>query len=103
MARMTGDERRADVVWRSSFKSCGRWNIPLVRRDNYPTGEVDLISYSDIRAGDRPENTARGVHFFIDDPRFESIYAHPDDSLDRLAQYRFLLTPDYSLYMDMSA
>ena len=42
-----------------------------------------------------------GVHFFVDDFRFSGIYDHPERSLNRYAQYAFLLTPDFSTYADM--
>ena len=61
-----------------------------------------LIAYSDTRQNDRPENTACGVHFFIDDYRFTGIYNNPERSIEKLSQYAFLLTPDYSTYSDMN-
>ena len=52
-------------------------------------------------ANDNEENKKKGVHFFVDDYRFSGIYNHPDRSLERYAQYAFLLTPDFSTYADM--
>lgn len=101
MARQTGHEFRAEVAWRSSFETVGRWGIPLVRRQDLVDGDIGLISYSDTRAHDVEANTCKGVHFFIDDPRFEGIYENPGKSLAKLSQYRFLLTPDNSVYADM--
>lgn len=46
-------------------------------------------------------NLHKGVHFFVDDFRFETIYDHPEKALERYGKYRFLLTPDYSLYAEM--
>ena len=40
--------------------------------------------------------------FFVDDYRFESVYTHPEKALERYGKYKFLLTPDYSLYADMN-
>lgn len=39
---------------------------------------------------------------FEDDYRFEDVYAHPMRTLDKYAQYSFLLTPDFSTYADMN-
>lgn len=39
--------------------------------------------------------------FFVDDYRFESIYRNPQKTLEKLSQYSFVLTPDYSTYADM--
>ena len=60
-----------------------------------------VLAYSDTKKNDRPQNTACGVHFFVDDYRFTGIYNHPERSLEKLSQYAFLLTPDYSTYSDM--
>ena len=87
---------------RNEYTSCGRWDIPLVKKQEVDLAKIRLISYSDTRANDRPENKECGVHFFIDDYRFESIYRFPEKSLLRLSQYAFLLTPDYSTYADMN-
>ena len=101
MARQTGNEFRAEMAWRSSFETDGRWGIPLVRRQDLIDGDIGLIAYSDTRPRDIEANTWRGVHFFVDDPRFEGIYRNPDSTLEKLSQYRFLLTPDHSVYADM--
>lgn len=37
----------------------------------------------------------------MDDYRFTGIYTHPERSLEKYAQYAFLLTPDFSTYVDM--
>ena len=97
MARKTGDEFRAEMAWRSSFETDGRWGIPLVRRQGLVDCEIGLIAYPDTRTHDVEANTWRGVHFFVDDPRFEGIYRNPGSTLEKLSQYRFLLTPDNSV------
>lgn len=106
MTKKTGHEFRAEEAWRASFPCEGRWGIPLVRRqpwvggDEEHDGEVGLISFSDTTQHDE-RNAWRGVHFFVDDPRFEGVWRHPDRSLSKLRQYRFVLTPDFSVYGDM--
>ena len=84
MARKTGDEFRAEMAWRSSFETDGRWGIPLVRRQGLVDGDIGLIAFSDTRPHDIEANTCKGVHFFIDDPRFEGIYESPGKSLAKL-------------------
>lgn len=44
----------------------------------------------------------KGVHFFVDDYRFESTYTHPEKAIKRYGKYRFLLSPDFSLYSEMN-
>lgn len=83
------------------FSSVGKWGIPLVHKQEFPTNDIQLVACSDTRANDNEENKKKGVHFFVDDYRFSGIYDHPDRSLERYAQYAFLLTPDFSTYADM--
>lgn len=60
-----------------------------------------MISINDTRLTEDEFNRAKGVHFFVDDYRFENIYSQPQRSIPRLRQYKFVLTPDFSLYSDM--
>ena len=78
----------------------GRWDFPAIRKQNLDLSNVELISYSDISARDI-KNLYKGVHFFVDDWRFETLYDKPERSFDTLSKYRFVLTPDYSLYSEM--
>ena len=99
---MTGNQMRADTLFmRSSFKGHGRWNIPLVYKQEIDTSSVSLVACSDTRSSDNSANRAKGVHFFVDDYRFEGIYTQPERTLAKFSQYAFLLTPDFSTYADM--
>lgn len=102
MATKSGEEFRRELAWRSSFETDGRWGIPVVRRQDPPRGAISLLACSDMRKGDVADNTWRGVHHFVDDPRFESLYDNYERRLGTYSQYAFVLTPDYSLYSEMS-
>jgi len=93
--------RTQDNFLRNSFECGGKWEIPIVKKNDIKLDDVDLISYTDIKTNDSQGNRWKGVHFFIDDYRFEGIFNYPSRSLARLSQYEFLLTPDFSLYADM--
>lgn len=47
------------------------------------------------------EDTSAGLHFFIDDYQFERLWNSPRQYLDLLKKFDCVLTPDFSLYMDM--
>lgn len=99
---MNSRTMRADSLFmRNGFVSVGKWEIPIVKRQDLPLGTISLIACSDTKANDREENKKKGVHFFVDDYRFSGIYDHPDRSLNKYSQYAFLLTPDFSTYADM--
>ena len=100
---MTSLEMRANPLFsRNEFLTSGRWQLPIIEKQNIDLDNAKLIAYSDTRTNDNAINREKGVHFFIDDYRFEGIYRNPEKSLGRLSQYKFLLTPDYSTYADMN-
>ncbi len=100
---MTSVEMRANALFsRNEYEVSGKWQIPKIEKQNIDLNNLQLIAYSDIRTNDNEVNRKKGVHFFIDDYRFEGIYRNPEKSLARLSQYRFLFTPDYSTYADMN-
>lgn len=84
---------------RNEYVCAGKWNIPIVKSQSL-CDEIKLIACSDTRSQEI-RNRECGVHFFVDDYRFEHIYDHPERTLAKYSQYKFLLTPDYSLYADM--
>lgn len=99
---MTGKQMRDNPLFmRNNFESCGKWGIPLVKKQTIPTDDIMLVACSDTRANDNEENKKKGVHFFVDDYRFNGIYDNPERSFSRYSQYSFLLTPDFSTYADM--
>lgn len=99
---MVNKKMRNDPIFtRNTFCGQGKWNIPLVRKQQIDTCNLSLLACSDTRKNDTIENCRRGVHFFVDDYRFTGIYTHPERSLEKYAQYAFLLTPDFSTYVDM--
>ena len=99
---MTSLEMRDNPLFmRNSFETVGKWGIPLVKKQNIDLSDIWLVACSDTRAHDSEENKRRGIHFFVDDFRFEGIYNNPERTLGKYSQYAFLLTPDFSLYADM--
>lgn len=98
---MTSKEMRNDPLFiRNQFEKEGRWGFPIIKKQQLDIDNIELISCSDVSKKDT-KNLHKGVHFFVDDFRFETIYNHPEKSLERYGKYRFLLTPDYSLYAEM--
>ena len=99
---MTGKTMRENPLFmRNNFPSVSKWGIPLVKKQELNTNGIQLVACSDTRANDNELNKKCGVHFFVDDYRFEGIYNTPDRTLARYSQYAFLLTPDFSTYADM--
>lgn len=100
--KTSADMRSNQLFMRNTYSACGKYGIPHVRKQLVELNTLSLIACSDTRANDCDANKKCGVHFFVDDYRFEGIYQHPEKSLERLSQYAFLLTPDFSTYADMA-
>lgn len=100
---MTSEKMRDNPLFmRNGFDVAGRWEIPVIRKQIINFGNLKLIPCSETRSNDSEDNKNCGVHFFVDDYRFNAIYNNPEKSLAKYSQYRFLLTPDFSTYADMN-
>ena len=99
----TSKSMRSDNLFmRNEYSGHGKWNIPLIKKQAVDVENISLIACSDTRSNDNETNTKNGVHFFVDDYRFNGIYNNPEKSLRRYSQYAFLLSPDFSTYADMN-
>lgn len=94
--------RTSGTFLRNEFESSGIWGFPLIKKQELDIRNIELIACSDTSTQDTV-NLNRGVHFFTDDYRFENIYRHPERSFPKYSRYRFLLSPDYSVYSEMKA
>ena len=72
------------------------WQMPILRKTDYVPD--DLIGFNYAKTSKEKDC---GIHFFIDDYQFERVWNSPEGYIDVLKQYQCVLTPDFSLYMDM--
>ena len=76
--------------------SAGRYNIPKIKRECFiPSHLIDFsqaLTSKDFQAG---------IHFYIDDVRFERLWRSPQRYLPILKRFSCVLSPDFSLYRDM--
>lgn len=93
--------RTNPLFLRNGFETEKKWGFPIVKKQEINLENVDLISYSDTRFTDTDKNHKKGIHFFIDDYKFEGVYKNPEKSIGKISQYSFVLTPDFSTYSDM--
>lgn len=80
------DENRTD----------GFYQMPIIESCSFVP--EDLIGFNYVLSTKRRD---AGVHFFIDDYQFERIWNEPQLYLPKLAEFSCVLTPDFSLYLDM--
>lgn len=88
------------------------YNLDLVSRrdcnlDGMPTLRGCMVRPDGLMGFNYAKSTAdeakraQGCHFFIDDYQFERLWTSPAAYLDALRGYQCVLTPDFSLYLDM--
>ena len=77
-------------------ESSGTWQIPTLERCNHVPRDLIGFNYALSSTDERA-----GVHFFIDDYQFERVWKHPEKYTKILSRFDCVLTPDFSLYMDM--
>ena len=85
---------------RNEFKCAGKYNLPIIRKQQIDLGQIDLISFTKTKSDDK-ENQNKTIHFFTYDWLFDVVYDSPEKAAERLKQYHAVLTPDFSMYTDM--
>ena len=97
-----GDERERtnkaynlDLVEQSELTN-DFWQMPKIRNDNFIPD--DLIGFNYAKSS-KEKNV--GIHFYVDDYQFERVWNAPEKYIDILSEYDCILSPDFSLYMDM--
>jgi hypothetical protein len=75
------------------------FGIPALKPCSFePTS---LEAWHDPRSRRRAAKNGGAIHFFLDDYRFERVWAHPETALDRVLEVGAALTPDFSLWPEM--
>lgn len=78
------------------FDGVGEYGIPQIRPTRYQ--DYGWIGFNYARSEkDRP---GKGVHFFLDDYQFNSVWQTPDKYLDMFRQFTHVMSPDFSTYTD---
>lgn len=74
----------------------GRYQMPTIEPVDYKPDDLVGFNYARTR-----EDKNVGIHFFLDDYQFERIWNMPEKNLSIIREYDCMLTPDFSLYLDM--
>lgn len=72
------------------------WQMPIIKNDGYIPKR--LIGFNYAKTSKDKES---GIHFYLDDYQFERLWNNPGKYTDILKDYACILSPDFSLYMDM--
>ena len=80
----------------------GYYQFPMLKACHFvPDNLIGFNYVSSTVKNNRTEEYSKGVHFFVDDYQFERLWNEPLKHIDRLKNFTCVLTPDFSLYLDM--
>ena len=93
--RLTTD-RAYNLHFNDIERTVGYYQMPIIKNDNYIPKELIGFNYAKTS-----KNKDVGIHFYIDDYQFERIWTSPEGYAEILSEYDCMVTPDFSLYLDM--
>lgn len=76
------------------------YDMPIIKKQDIDLDEVELLGYVNAKINDA-NNKNKTIHFFTYDWKFEKVYSEPEKELEQLKQYRYLLSPDFSIFTNM--
>lgn len=96
--------RTSQSLLRNQFPGKGKLQIPIIPKFQEKPGDFDdllLIGFDKTHLEDQ-NHLDRMVHFFLYDYRFERVWKNPASDIEKLSRYRAVLSPDFSMYLEMA-
>lgn len=95
--------RTSPLFLKNQFPGTGKFSIPIIPRAEFSDTELEnLLLIGFDKAKNDEKNLDRIVHFFLYDYKFEKIWDSPDNYVEKLRQYKGVLSPDFSMYLEMN-
>lgn len=83
-----------------NFFSNNNWNIPNIKGIEEFEKNVQFIGFNYAKTCEKQQKTDFGVHFFLDDYQFNRLWNNPDKYIKLLLKFKYVLSPDFSMYTD---
>jgi len=83
------------------YLTYGKYDLPLIEKQDIDLSNLKLIRFSSIVKNETKDLDAT-VHFFEYDSRFDVVWNKPAAYLKELGQYKQVMSPDFSMYTNMS-
>ncbi len=96
--------RTSQTMLRNEFPGTGEFEIPYIPEASFCEEDFNnllLIGFDRTHKSDTA-NRNRMVHFFLYDYKFNCVWHNPDQLIDRIKNYRAVLSPDFSIYLEMN-
>ena len=87
-------------IKRWNFLSKNKWNIPTIKGIDEFDEKVQFIGFNYAKTCEKQQKTDFGVHFFLDDYQFNRLWNRPDKYIPLLSKFKYVLSPDFSMYTD---
>lgn len=101
MKQLTSEAFRNNPMFmRNQFLGDGLYNMPKIKRDIVDLADVSLIGYDQTKTGDS-RDAGCYVHFFLDDYKFEVVWKNPEQTIEKLRQYKGVLSPQFSSFYSL--
>lgn len=81
-------------------KSSGKYEFPMIKKQDINVDEIEFLSYVNAKKEDE-KNKDKTIHFFTYDWQFENVYDKAEEEFEKLKQYKYLLSPDFSVFTNM--
>lgn len=93
---MYKERRNYENAQRMLFDGAGAYGMPELEPTRFDGAE--FIGFNYARNAKNSEDKA--IHFFLDDYQFNRVWVDPDKYIQMLQRFKYVLTPDFSLYTD---
>ena len=97
-------QKKKTLLARNDFlfhnQSQGKYDFPIIKKQEINIDEIEFLSYTNAKKEDA-ENRNKTIHFFTYDWKFDKVYNTPEEEFEKLKQYKYLLSPDFSIFTDM--
>jgi hypothetical protein len=95
--------RTSPLFLRNNFAGTGEWQIPIIPKAEFDDSEFENLRLIGIdKTKDDTTHYERMVHFFLYDYKFNKIWDNPEPYIEHLKNYKAVLTPDFSMYVEMN-
>ena len=96
--------RISQRLLRNQFSGNGKLKIPMIPKFQEKIKDFDnllLIGFDKTHLEDQ-NHLDRMVHFLLYDYHFERVWKKPSNNIEKLSHYRAVLSPNFSMYMEMA-
>ncbi len=83
-------------IEKAFFPSCNEYGFPEIEGIKEQYSDVDWFSFNQREKAKIYYQS--GLHFFIDDYCFDSVWNNPDKYIECMKKYKYVIQPDFSMY-----